>query len=172
MGAIAEKIIGIFTESAVDAAFDEAKLSDCEKLDKAIKTIKNVLGYAKEAVNAKIEATPLNNILDNYNREKAISLIDKYARKYEHFINGTTFMTGYKVVYSENPYADKTDEFIESHIMFTIYIVYLAALVENGTKALVTKAFKGIINIFKSDNTPTMDEEKLIKRMETIIKKR
>lgn len=172
MSEVTDKVINILFDSAVDAAFDEAKLSDSKNADKAIKTIKDVLGYAKEATKAAMTAKPLYNILNNFNREEAIMLIDKFCRKYEVFINSTTIMTGRKVVYLHNPYADKTDEFIKVDIEFIIYVIYLSALMENGTKALVTRAFKGIINIFKNDNMPTENEDKLIKRMESIIKKR
>ena len=172
MGEVADKFISILFDSAVDAAFDGVKLSNSKNTDKAIKTVKNVLGYAKEATEAAITATPLNNILKNYDRDKAIMLIDKLCRKYEAFINSITPMTGRKVIYSHDPYAEKTDEFIKSDIEFIIYIVYLSALMENGTKALVTKAFKGIINIFKNDDMTNADDDKLIKRMEALIRRR
>jgi hypothetical protein len=172
MSEVANKIISILRDSAVDAAFDETKLSDDKNIDRAIKTIKNVLCHAKEATAAAMTANPLYSILGNFNRDKAIMLIDKFCRKYEAFINSTTIMTGRKVIYSHNHYADKTDEFIKADIEFTIYIIYLSALMENGTKALVTRAFKGIIQIFKNDNMPTVDEDKLIKRMESVVKRR
>ena len=152
MGETSNKLIGIFTEAAADAVFDEVKLSESEKVDKAIKAVKGALGKAHSGTLAILEAKPLHNILSNYCREDAISLISKYVRKYEKFINATTPITGRWVIYAENPYADKSDDHIKTDIKFTILIVYFAAITEEGVKTAITKALKGIFGVFKNDN--------------------
>ena len=151
MGEVTKKLIGIFTEAATDAAFDEVKLSESEKVDKAIKAVKGALDKAHSGTLAILEAKPLHNILSNYCREDAISLISKYVKKYEKFINATTPITGRWVIYAENPYADKSDEHIRTDIKFTILIVYFAAITEEGVKIAITKALKEIFGVYKTE---------------------
>ncbi|MCL2003823.1 MAG: hypothetical protein FWG72_07465 [Oscillospiraceae bacterium] len=150
MGETANKLIGIFTEAAVDAVFDEVKLSESEKVDKAIKAVKGTLDKAHTGTLAIMEAKPLHNILSSYCREDAISLIDKKVKKYEKFINATTPITGRRAIYAENPYADKSDEHIKTDIKFTILIIYFAAITEESVKMVITKALKGIFGILKN----------------------
>ena len=142
-----DKIVGIFMEAAADAAFDGMQLSESEKMDKAIKAVKGALDKAHTGVVARMTAKPLHDILSNYHREDAIMLIDKFVRKYETFINATSFITSRKVVYLQNQYADKTDDYIKNDIKFTIFIVYFAAISEESMKMAVTKAIKGIFGI-------------------------
>lgn len=71
MGETADKIAGIFAEAIADTAFDEIKISESEKVDRAIKTVKGALDKAHTGVLARIEAKPLNDILSNYCREEA-----------------------------------------------------------------------------------------------------
>lgn len=151
MGETANKITGIFAEAAADAAFDETQISESEKMDKAIKAVKGALDKAHSGILARIEAKPLNDILSNYCREEAISLISKFVKKYEKFINATTPITGRYVIYPQDPYADKSDSYIQNDIKFTILIVYFAAISEEGVKTLVTKALKGIFGTFKEN---------------------
>ena len=41
MGYVVNKVGSIFIQAAADAAFDEVQLSESEKIDKAIKTVKD-----------------------------------------------------------------------------------------------------------------------------------
>jgi len=145
MGDTANKIANILVESAADAVFDEIPLSESEKVDKAIKTVKGALDKAHSGTLAIMEAKPLYNLLTNYCRAEAILLIDKTVRKYEKFINATSPITGRVVVYRENFYSDKSDSYIQHDIRFSILIVYFAAITEEGMKTAVTKALKGIL---------------------------
>lgn len=149
MGETINKIASIFAQAAADAAFDEIQLSESDKVDKAIKTVKGALDKAHTGSMAYITAKPLHDILKNYCREEAISLLQRFIKKYEKFINITTPITGKKVVYIENPYDDKTDEYIQTDIKFIVLIIYFAAITEESTKMLVEKAFKDIFGIFK-----------------------
>ena len=149
MGDAANKIASIIAESAADAVFDEIPLSESEKVDKAIKTVKSALDKAHTGVLAIMEAKPLHNILTNYRREEALLLLCKFIKKYEQFINSTTPITGRWVVYLQDPYADKSDDFIKNDIKFTIFIVYFAAVTEEGVKTAVSKALKGVFGVIK-----------------------
>ena len=144
MGDVASKIGSIFAQATADVAFDEVQISESEKIDKAIKTVKKVLDKAHTGAVIYRTAKPLHDILSNYIRNEAISLIHKYVGKYEKFINATTPITGRWVVYADNFYADKSDEQIQTDIKFTILIVYFASITEEGVKSAVTKAIKGI----------------------------
>jgi|GEM_PF-2474992 len=152
MGDTANKIASILAESTTDAIFDEIPIAESEKVDKAIKTVKNALDKAHTGTLAIIEAKPLHSILANYCREDAIRLIDKTVRKHEKFINATTPITGRWVVYAKNPYADKSDNYIKHDIKFSILIVYFAAISEEGVKMAVTKTLKVIFGIFKEND--------------------
>jgi len=152
MGETLNKIASIFAESAVDAAFDEIQISESEKVDKAIKAVKGALDKAHTGTLIYIKAKPLHNVLSNYCRDNAIQLINEFVRKYENFINATTPITGRYVIYAKDPYADKSDEHIKTDIKFTTLIVYFAEISEESTKAVVSKALKGIFGIFKNYN--------------------
>jgi hypothetical protein len=149
MGDVTNKVAGILTQATADVAFDEIQISESEKMDKAIKAVKGALDKAHAGAMAYMTAKPLHNILSDYYREDAILLIHKFVKKYEKFINATTPITGRWVVYAQNPYADKSDDFIKNDIKFTILIVYFAAITEEGVKTAVTKALKGIFGGFK-----------------------
>ena len=149
MGETANKIASIITQGATDAVFDEARLSESVKIDQAIKNIKSSLEMAHTAILARQKAKPLYDILSSYCREDAISLIDKFVRKYEKFINATTPITNRCVIYTQNPYADKSDDYIQADIKFSVLILYSAEIVEEGTKTLVSKIFKETFNALK-----------------------
>lgn len=149
MGDTENKVARILAEAAADAAFDEIRISENEKMDKAIKAVKDALDKAHTGILTRMKAKPLHNILSNYCREDAISLIHKFVKEYEKFINATTPVTGRWVEYTQDPYADKTDDFIKNDIKFTIFIVYFEAITEEGLKMAVTKALKGIFGTVK-----------------------
>jgi len=149
MSDITDKIGGLFVQAATDAAFDEIQLSESEKTDKAIKIVKTALDKAHTGTIAIMEAKPLHNILVNYCREDAISLIHKFVNKYEKFINATSTVTGRWVEYQKDYYADKSDDFIKKDIKFTIFIVYFAAVTEEGVKMAITKALKPVFGVVK-----------------------
>ena len=145
----AAKITSILAEAATDAAFDETQLSENEKIDKAIKAVKGALDRAHTGAKAYLTAKPLHNILSKYSREDAILLIHKFVKKYEDFINATSPITGRTATYLQNPYADKSDDYIQSDIKFTILIVYFAEITEENMKTVVTEALKGIFGTIK-----------------------
>ena len=146
---VVNKVGSIFVQAAADAAFDEVRLSESEKIDNAIKAVKDILDKAHTGVLVHREVKPLNDILLNFCRENAMLLIQKNVKKYERFINATTPITGRYVVYAQNPYADKSDDYIKTDIKFTILIIYFATITEEGVKIAVTKALKGIFGGLK-----------------------
>lgn len=151
MGSALNKIASIFVQAAADAAFEKVQISESEKIDKAIKAVKGALDKAHAGALAHLKTKRLYRVLSNYCREDAILLISEFAKKYETFINATTFITGRWVEYMENPYADKSDDHIRNDIKFSILIVYFAAVTEEGTKTVVTKALKGIFDISEKE---------------------
>jgi len=159
MGETVNKITSIFAQASADAVFDETKFSNDETMDKTIKTVKSALDKAHIGVMAKATAKPLHVILSEYCREDAIQLLYKNIKRYEKFINMTTPLTGRYVVYSSDPYADKSDEYIKADVKFTIFIVYFSAVVEEGSKTLLTEIFKRVIRLFKKDDNSESEDE-------------
>jgi len=149
MGEVINKATGILTQSVANAAFDEIQLSEFEKTDKAIKIVKKALDKAHTGTIAIVEAKPFHRVLEHFNREKAIELIHKCVKKYKKFINGTTPITGRYVVYEKDYYADKADEFIKNDVKFSIFVIYFAAVTEEGVKIAITKALKPIFGVVK-----------------------
>jgi len=149
MGVVNEKVAGIFLEAAVDALNEEFILSESQQLDKAIKKVNSALKNAHTGLLARAKTKQLHDVLDNYNREIAISTIHKYAKDYEVFINATSSITGRKVVYFKDYYIDKSDSYITNDIKFTIFIVYFAAITEKGTGVALNKVFKEIFKATK-----------------------
>jgi len=152
MGETANKIVNIISQSTADAIFNEIPLSESEKVDRAIKAVKSALDKAHTGIIAMMEAKPLHNVLANYSREEAIRLIHKTVKKYEKFINVTSPITGHTVVYIENPYANKSDNYIQHDVKFSIFIVYFASISEEGLRIIVTQALKGIFGNFRENS--------------------
>lgn len=94
MGETINKIASILGESAVDAAFDEIQITESQKMDKAIKAVKDALDKAHTGIMIRITVKPLYDILSDYDREKAILLISQFIKKYEKIINMITPITG------------------------------------------------------------------------------
>jgi len=149
MGEILNKTANIFAQSAADVVFDEVQLSESEKMDKAIKVVKTAFDKAHAGTLAIVNAKPFHGILSKFNREDAIALIHKCVKKHEKFINATTPLTGRHVINKKNYYADKTDEFIKNDIKFSIFIIYFAAVTEEGVKVAITKALKPVFGVVK-----------------------
>jgi len=149
MSELANKTAGVFLKSATDAAFEETKISDSEKVDKAIKAIKSALSAAHQVSKANFEVKPLKSAIANYCREEAIKLIHKYVYRYRNAINFSTPFTGRQVVCIPNYYADKTDDFIKADIEFLIFIVYLQFAGEYGLGLVIQKSLQKIFGFTK-----------------------
>jgi len=149
MGETTNKIASIFAEATANAISDEIRLSESEKMDEAIKAIKSIIDKAYAGAKIYFKAKRLHDILVNYSREDAILLIHEYVKKYEAFINNTTSITGRYVIYAKDHYSDKSDEYIQADIKFTILIVYFASITEEGLKIAIEKALKGIFRLAK-----------------------
>jgi len=149
MSDIFNKSTSIIVQSAADAVFDEVQLSESERTDKAIKIVRTALDKAHAGAMAIREAKPLHNLLTEYKRQDAIALIHKFVKKYSKFINATTPITGRWVINEKDYYADKTNEFIKNDVKFTIFIIYFAAITEEGVKMAITKALKPVFGVAK-----------------------
>jgi len=165
---ITSKLGSLFIQSAADAVFDETKLSDNETLDKTIKIVKSALDKARIGVIAKATAKPLHAVLSEYCRDDAIQLLYKNIKRYEKFINMTTPLTGRYVIYSSDPYSDKSDDYIRADVKFTIFIIYFSAVVEEGSKTLLAKLFKKVIRIFKKDSSLESEDEICIRTLKKL----
>lgn len=150
------KIASIFAEATADTVFDETQISESEKIDKAIKTVKCALDKAHTGAKILWEVNLLYKVLSNYSCEEAISLLDERIKKYEQFINATRPLTGRWVEHKSDPYADKTDEHIQIDVKFIIFIVYLASITEESTKVVVSKALNGMFGIFKENESEVL----------------
>ena len=164
-----EGLLNVLAESTADAIFDETKISDNKTIDKAIKTAKSLLDKAHAGVMAKVAAKPLEEITAEYNREKAIVLLDKNIREYEGTISLLSVFTNKHVVYQKDPYGDKTDVEIVADVKYTIFIIYFQAVKDELTKSALTKLIKEIIKLLKKEKVAEGDNgicERMLKKLD------
>jgi len=142
MNKIVEKISDVLSQSVADAIFDKTKITDEAVIDDAIKQVVSALGKIESGLKAYEIASPLHDVLGNYNREKAIPILSDILDSYKGFINLLSPATGMKVVDQPDGYDLKTDETLRYEIKYTIMIIYFAAIVEEAAKVVVTKVAK------------------------------
>ena len=101
-----------------------------------------VLDVGLIAANAYFAAKPLQDVLSNYKRENAISLLSEYIVKYKNYINISTSITELHATYVPyGYYQDKSDDFIKNQIQVLINIIRTTEVVEEGGKTVAQKAY-------------------------------
>lgn len=106
------------------------------------KILKEVAGVAFEAgligLNAYFAAKPLEDALSNYDRQRAITLLEEYISKYGVHISVDRLVTGNVV--GLNHYDDKPDYFIQNEMRNLIDIIRTTETLKEGAKTVAKKA--------------------------------
>ena len=94
------------------------------------------------AINAYFAAKPLQNAVENFNRENAILVLKEYVEIYKSQINLSTPITGlYTFDISDDYYNDKSDDFIKYQMWTVINFIRTAEVVKEGSKTIVEKTY-------------------------------
>ena len=101
--------------------------------------VKNVLDAAHQLYKADIEAKSAKDALLSNDSDEMINTISRYANKYEHFVNATTFITGKLVHHISGYYDDKSIEYIRNDVEFCITIVYIKTAFDSGLEEILKR---------------------------------
>ena len=92
------------------------------------------------AANAYFAAKPLQNAVENFNRENAILVLKEYVAIYKSQINLSTPITGmYTFDISDDYYDDKSDDFIKYQMWTLINFIRTIEVVKEGSKTIVER---------------------------------
>ena len=92
------------------------------------------------AANAYFAAKPLQNAVENFNRENAILVLKEYVTIYKSQINLSTPITGmYTFDISDDYYDDKPDDYIKYQMWTLINFIRAAEVVKEGGKTIVER---------------------------------
>ena len=95
------------------------------------------------AANAYFAAKPLQNAVENFDRESAISILKEYVAIYKDQINLSTSITGlYTFDISDDYYNDKSDDFIKYQMWTLINFIRAIEVVKKGSKTIAQKAIE------------------------------
>ena len=93
------------------------------------------------AANAYFAAKPLQNAVENFNRENAILVLKEYVAIYKNQINLSTPVTNlYTFDVSDDYYNDKPDDYIKYQMWTLINFIRAIEVVKEGGKTIAQKA--------------------------------
>jgi len=94
------------------------------------------------ALNAYFAAKPLQNVVENFNRENAILVLKEYVGIYKNQINLSKPITGmYTFDVSDDYFDDKSDDYIKHQIWTLINFIRTIEVVKEGSKTIVEKTY-------------------------------
>ncbi|MCL2364789.1 MAG: hypothetical protein FWC71_09015 [Defluviitaleaceae bacterium] len=101
-----------------------------------------VLDTGLIAANAYFAAKPLQNAVENFNRENAILILKEYVGKYKNQINLSNPITGmYTFDVSDDYFDDKSDDYIKRQLWTLINFIRTIEVVKEGSKTIVEKTY-------------------------------
>jgi len=104
----------------------------------ANKILKNAHRIAKVQTSSK----DIKEVIQNYDREKAIILIAQYINKYKNILNFLSKFTGRYIIYEPNFYIDKSDEIILCDLKYIRNVIYVDEIKNAGLEYVFEKALK------------------------------
>ena len=103
-----------------------------------------LLKYLKMLRIAKVQTSSkdITEVIQNYDREKAIILIAQYINKYKNILNFLSKFTGRYIIYEPNFYIDKSDEIILCDLKYIRNVIYVDEIKNAGLEYVFEKALK------------------------------
>lgn len=83
-----------------------------KKTDDIYNIATEILKNAHRIAKVQTSSKDITEVIQNYDREKAIILIAQYINKYKNILNFLSKFTGRYIIYEPNFYIDKSDEII------------------------------------------------------------
>lgn len=94
-----------------------------KKTDDIFNIANEILKNAHRIAKVQTSSKDITEVIQNYDREKAIILIAQYINKYKNILNFLSKFTGRYIIYEPNFYIDKSDEIIL--FLWKTYLNYL-----------------------------------------------
>ncbi len=115
--------------------------SNCDKI---WHVVSQTYKAAHETALVKLKAKDVNEVIENYNREKAISTLISTINRYYSVINGLSGITGIKAFYSMDIdlYKNKTNEVLLCDLKYIRNIIYCTETTNTVLKATIEKGIK------------------------------
>ena len=104
----------------------------------ATEILKNDHRIAKVQTSSK----DITEVIQNYDREKAIILIAQYINKYKNILNFLSKFTGRYIIYEPNFYIDKSDEIILCDLKYIRNVIYVEKIKNAGLEYILEKKKK------------------------------
>lgn len=94
-----------------------------KKTDDIYNIATEILKNAHRIAKVQTSSKDITEVIQNYDREKAIILIAQYINKYKNILNFLSKFTGRYIIYEPNFYIDKSDEIRHTNKTLIIFIL-------------------------------------------------
>ena len=113
-----------------------------KKTDDIYNISNEILKNAHRIAKVQTSSKDITEVIQNYDREKAIILIAQYINKYKNILNFLSKFTGRYIIYEPNFYIDKSDEIILCDLKYIRIVIYVDEIKKAGLEYVVEKALK------------------------------
>lgn len=113
-----------------------------KKTDDIYNIANEILKNAHRIAKVQTSSKDITEVIQNYDREKAIILIAQYINKYKNILNFLSKFTGRYIIYEPNFYIDKSDEIILCDLKYIRNVIYVDEIKNAGLEYVFEKALK------------------------------
>ena len=113
-----------------------------KKTDDIYNISNEILKNAHRIAKVQTSSKDITEVIQNYDREKAIILIAQYINKCKNILNFLSKFTGRYIIYEPNFYIDKSDEIILCDLKYIRNVIYVDEIKNAGLEYVFEKALK------------------------------
>ena len=113
-----------------------------KKTDDIYNISNEILKNAHRIAKVQTSSKDITEVIQNYDREKAIIVIAQYINKYKNILNFLSKFTGRYIIYEPNFYIDKSDEIILCDLKYIRNVIYVDEIKNAGLEYVFEKALK------------------------------
>lgn len=113
-----------------------------KKTDDIYNIVNEILKNAHRIAKVQTYSKDITEVIQNYDREKAIILIARYINTYKNILNFLSKFTGRYIIYEPNFYIDKSDEIILCDLKYIRNVIYVDEIKNAGLEYVFEKALK------------------------------
>ena len=113
-----------------------------KKTDDIYNIATEILKNAHRIAKVQTSSKDITEVIQNYDREKAIILIAQYINKYKNILNFLSKFTGRYIIYEPNFYIDKSDEIILCDLKYIRNVIYVDEIKNAGILTSPEVSFK------------------------------
>ena len=113
-----------------------------KKTDDIYNISNEILKNAHRIAKVQTSSKDITEVIQNYDREKAIILIAQHINKYKNTVNFLSKYTGRYIIYKQNFYIDKSDEIILCDLKYIRNVIYVDEIKNAGLEYVFEKALQ------------------------------